>query len=1035
MMDGAAQPRPSSSRDSENSSAAAVQLEVLPTTTLIANAWCGLAFWAMERAAATAAAGADKECTSDSKDGGGKGERKPNAAADTAVAGRERNGNGTSSSSVAPPKQQGGSAAAVEAGRPLQVLLGWLLGGAAESPIACDSQHAATKRAGAGSNSRSSAAEEVASVGLAAPRSVVSSDRLASCWKPALLGVLIRGFSRQLALSRARRARGDGGSYAEGKTRIAEPPEQAWLDAPVEVSSLYSGAPESGAGCSSTCPECARAGDVIHNAIQREWGKGKDEGSGEGKGSNGTAGDPGGKKRKDKPPLSQFPLWLVLFEGVLRNTCGSGHPCAGDMRDNSASGNSGAATSHAVQDTPDGTRGWSNGCHRSGSRLPRFFLTEALALSPRGWSTRVLASLSRGVLFGTDGGRGGCPDEANGEPGGGVARSMLSVKRKREEQDSALIVLGHAWRAEASRILLGWKRYRLSPLNSSGSAMEMSCDGSLQTAVQREQRYGRSSMALEGGVRGSAADARVQQQQQQQPPSDEIRLVAANTLRFLLQTASSLLSRPPPGATWNRSGVEGGGGAAATAAGDGCDVGKRSTTAHNVRQHEAREGAVVAGTTQFSNRNIEEEAQEDWSRGSRRSAAMKAVFGAETAGLWSELFEARRASHTHAAGFSRLLRALARDCGRCALSAGETEEAALVGSGASNVGGRESPTGWGFVFSQTQPETQQQLASKRDDQEGDVGRRNEKGAIASTAQGGKPAQAPARNVQRSNSNASLEWGQDKGGGDVLSPPPPFFCIPVLTAAALALLTAAPEEADPKPRVRAWKAGLAMLAWTLTSTTVNIIPQPLMQPPTPPLTPTPLSLATAIGAEEGAVAIGEVCRCLSAVRSSLAAAAASKGTNRSLEMAFPLDEDMLAPVSRLLAVAVSQSYAAATTENGSRGSLSRASSSAAAQTEGACGGVVTAYPSVRGEIRSLVVCVLSAVTSFPPEVLAASPGLLSAVSPMLEAVLDMPMSWCVLIGWSSATPAQCLAFVEKHINLICTARICFGGFMPVRCVLQ
>ncbi|CAN0506671.1 unnamed protein product, partial [Ectocarpus sp. 12 AP-2014] len=61
-----------------------VRLEVLPTTGLIANAWCGLAFWAMEQAAA---AGLDVEGTgkgksgaadagesaSDNQDGSGKG--------------------------------------------------------------------------------------------------------------------------------------------------------------------------------------------------------------------------------------------------------------------------------------------------------------------------------------------------------------------------------------------------------------------------------------------------------------------------------------------------------------------------------------------------------------------------------------------------------------------------------------------------------------------------------------------------------------------------------------------------------------------------------------------------------------------------------------------------------------------------------------------------------------------------------------------------------------------------------------------------
>ncbi|CAN0513792.1 unnamed protein product, partial [Ectocarpus sp. 8 AP-2014] len=62
-------PPSSSSREAEEENCCAdVRLEVLPTTGLIANAWCGLAFWAMEQAAA-AAAGLDVEGTGKGKPG------------------------------------------------------------------------------------------------------------------------------------------------------------------------------------------------------------------------------------------------------------------------------------------------------------------------------------------------------------------------------------------------------------------------------------------------------------------------------------------------------------------------------------------------------------------------------------------------------------------------------------------------------------------------------------------------------------------------------------------------------------------------------------------------------------------------------------------------------------------------------------------------------------------------------------------------------------------------------------------------------
>lgn len=228
----------------------------------------------------------------------------------------------------------------------------------------------------------------------------------------------------------------------------------------------------------------------------------------------------------------------------------------------------------------------------------------------------------------------------------------------------------------------------------------------------------------------------------------------------------------------------------------------------------------------------------------------------------------------------------------------------------------------------------------------------------------------------------------------------------------------------KERNRAWKAGLATLAWTLTSRSTDTIPpQPQPQPRS-----SPASSATT-AAEEGEIAVAGVCRCLSAVRSTLATAADSAsdslGVNWRSGATFPLDEASLSSVSQLLATALGRSHAVSTAPGVSPGKVV----GAAEEPRVACA-AVAAVPAVQSEVESLVVCVLSAVKSVRPELLAGSPGLLSALSPALEAVLDLPASRsvdfrvagravipCMLLKTSTDVAARFLYRFSRNAGLV------------------
>ena len=920
-------PPPSSSRIPGGSSAAA-RLEFLPMEGLIANAWCGLAFWAMERAAATPAttapspAGATNESNSDrmDEDGGGKGKGKGKA--------KEKEKEKEKGEA-----NRGSATAAAEDDRPLLVLLRWLLGGAT-GPSNGSRSEAATNEESAAGGRRSSAED----AGLAPATPVASTEKLVR-WKASLLYALIRGLSRRLAVSGIRIAPGTetDDSDATGNLGSAgEPPERAWLDTLVDVSSLYPGG-------SSVCPECALAGGVVRDAVLRERGKGKD-GDGGGNGGTSVGGEQYGDKRQAKPPPSRFPLWQVLLEAVLRGKCGWNKHGGGDRR-----------------------------CHAA-SVLPRVFLTEALALSPSGRSAWLLESLYKGAFHGTERGDHGAratePEDENIHGKDGGSRGVLAAKRRQEEQGLALAILGHAWRAEASRVLLAWKKGRLPRPNPPSSPRGSTGEGA--SGCGQEAR-----LLRDGGAAGNPP---------QQESSDELRQDTGSTLLLLLRTASCLLSPTGAGAACNRSRGEEGAGAAAVMVGARAPGGR--TAARDGEQVGARRREGMEEPLVSNREDPEEGGAQGWSKGARRLAAAKSMLGAESATLWSEIFEARSSSRTHAAGgFTRLVKHLAKACGSCALSAREAEEAAVVGRMSGISGGNaESLTGaWGeLVFSQTQPQ-------------------QDKGAVASTPEGEKPAPAAA----------AAAAAAVAASRNTLAPPPPFFSLPVLTAAARALLTAAPKETKVKERNRAWKAGLATLAWTLTSRSTDTIP-PQPQPQPQPRS-SPASSATT-AAEEGEIAVAGVCRCLSAVRSTLATAADSAsdslGVNWRSGATFPLDEASLSSVSQLLATALGRSHAVSTAPGVSPGKVV----GAAEEPRVACA-AVAAVPAVQSEVESLVVCVLSAVKSVRPELLAGSPGLLSALSPALEAVLDLPASRSVDFR-AAGRAVICTVYVAQDVDRCC-----------------
>ena len=352
----------------------------------------------------------------------------------------------------------------------------------------------------------------------------------------------------------------------------------------------------------------------------------------------------------------------------------------------------------------------------------------------------------------------------------GTDQMWYSFARKRR---SALLALGRVWHAEAARSLSAWKVVHLSRSTGDGSV-----DGGLDSP-QRARAGLQRPVASHNPVGRTAAQ-----------PGDRLLGDTADTLQFLLQTAS-LVSRSPP-YIWEPI---------------SCDEGSSEGVGRTVLGRACgTERFAVGGVGGILEAEVEgrlsdnEAGAQACSQGSFN--AVDAAFGAEAADLWRKLFEARQG---HRPGFSSLLRKIAKDCAAMALSGSRETFAASASRDGARFGSQipsavdSKSTGWTLEFSQTQ------RGREREGSGNDIRRG------ASVTERHKDA---ARNVR-----------QDGLKGQYLAPPPRFACLPVMTAAVLVLLRSAPKEPDNKSRGLTWRAGVATLAWVLTSC--------------PPTRPTPL----------------------------------------------------------------------------------------------------------------------------------------------------------------------------------------------------
>lgn len=304
------------------------------------------------------------------------------------------------------------------------------------------------------------------------------------------------------------------------------------------------------------------------------------------------------------------------------------------------------------------------------------------------------------------------------------------------------------------------------------------------------------------------------------------------------------------------------------------------------------------------------------------------AFGSRVGKLWRCLFALRR---RHLPGLPSLMKRIARDCAVLLFSCGpdrhRSRQTAMGSSCERTIMGvtRElegKAEAWGFEISQSQSQ------SRRGTRE-----------IGMNA------------LEHVNSSGKDSSG-DSNGTEMLSRPPPFEFLPIVTAAAQALLEYAvaysTRETD-TTRKRALGTALAMLAWALTSiTSITEAGQPLSS-------------------------TSDVLSCLRALRG----IDASGQNIARRELAFPLDEVSLAPVSRLVAVGLRQSFA-------TYGDVSSGFGLPSAEM------CVAASPDVRQEIMEVAMCVLAGVKGFRKDFLS-SLSALRTLTPMLEAVLEMPIS--------------------------------------------
>lgn len=686
--------------------------------------------------------------------------------------------------------------------------------------------------------------------------------------------------------------------------------------------------PPASKSASPICPECARAEDIEGIILSCQDGD-----------VGGEGGNAGGCSADTLEVVARAsPLWVTLLAGVLRGRC--------DCHRSDATGPSSARRRGDRDVGEDDRASFARQTHGpvsplnhrlegAGGRRRNCFpraslLTELLTLAPKEGEAWVLSSLSTAIaaLPETKPTPSTFPDAS--AKTAGTDQMWDSFARKRS---SALLALGRVWHAEAARSLSAWKIAGLSRPAGGGSV-----DGALDSP-QRARGGLKRPVASHNPV--DITDAQ---------PSDRLLGDTADTLQFLLKTAS-LVARSPP-STWEPlSCAEG------SAEGVGGAVSGRAR---------GTERFVVGGVGSVLEVGVEGRLSEDEAGGracSRASfSAVDATFGAEAADLWQKLFDARQG---HRPGFSSLLRRIAKDCAALALSA---PREALVGPALREDGARfgsqvpsaldGKSTGWTLEFSQTQQRGRRGVDSGNDRRPGASVNERQMDAAHNVKQGGLKEQH-------------------------LALPPPFACLPVLTTAALALLRSAPKEPDNKSRGPAWRAGLVTLAWILTSSFPagpTPLPASAASPPSAGKkgggysTETPRTAAAVIA--DGVIT--EVRECLIAAGEAVTSGPRDRRPPRAK---FPLDEASMAAMSRLLAVGVGRSGHDAQRV----GSANRARRTSSAQAS-----CVAAIPFVSDETRGLALIVVSTVKNFSPDDLV-SPGLLPALSPMLEAALEIPMS--------------------------------------------
>lgn len=488
-------------------------------------------------------------------------------------------------------------------------------------------------------------------------------------------------------------------------------------------------------------------------------------------------------------------------------------------------------------------------------------------------------------------------------------KSRMRLPRSRR---CFLTALGRTWCAEAVRIISGWK--------SLGTPL-VEGDFSVCEAFHYQVHLGR------GHGRSDATDTLTNAVDQQRPDA-ELLESTAHALRTVLKSSVRFLRSPFP-------------------------FSEVTEEANDPGRRKVADGEELFGKNETFNRIKRAPSPAECDL--EAYSPVETAFGARVGKLWRCLFASRR---RHSPGLSSLVKKLARDCAVLVFSSeadrprqtevGSTSESKTMGATTelnSDLEGKAEA--WGFEISQSQSTSQKRGGEMRTVD----GRAN--GALAQAKAWGKDSSG------------------DSNGTELLSRPPPLEFLPIVTAAAQALLQYAVTLSAMEPsttRKHALGTALVMLAWALTSTS---------------------------GAELPLSSTSEVLACLRTLRGT---DASGKKISRR-ELVFPLNGFSLVPVSRLMAVGIRQSFA-------TQGEVSSGLGLPSAEV------CVAASPAVRKEILEVAMCVLAGVKGFRKDVLS-SPGVLRTLTPMLEAVLEMPISRC---DYTVKPPSSISCFTFSNITM-------------------